>query len=283
MRIDAHSHAMHAQRDAQGRWCAPVTAAWRPREWDAAELVRQHREHGVERVLLLDPPESAFPMAEWFPDFVVPIPMVNPDTLTPAEVDGFISRGAAGIKFIAPMHSYGDNRYFPLYEVIRDRRALAVFHTGYLADALFRPGGALGRADYVDITHMRPAAIDRLARAFPDLKILMAHFGNPWWEEAWKMIASHPNLYADFSGGTAYRRSLGMWCEIFAPNGRLDTAAIGKLCFGSDTTHFVPGEYPYLPYIEFYERFYEALRVPAELRQKVDRENVLALLGSAPA
>jgi predicted TIM-barrel fold metal-dependent hydrolase len=278
MRIDAHSHAMHAARDAQGRFRPPVTAAWRPGEWDAQELVRQHRERGVERVLLLDPPEGAFQMQAWFPDFVVPIPMVDPDTLAPADVDRLLSRGAPGLKFIAPMHSYGDNRYLPLYAVLRDRHALAVFHTGYLADALFTPGSALGREDYVDITNMRPAAVDRIARAFPDLKILMAHFGNPWWEEAWKMISSHPNIYADFSGGTAYRRSLTMWREIFAPNGRLDTAAVGKLCFGSYTTHFVPGQYDYLPYIEFYERFYEALQVPAELRQKVDRENVLALL-----
>ena len=279
MRIDAHSHAMHANRDAQGRFRPPVTAAWRPTEWDAQELVRQHRERGLERVLLLDPPEAVFQMHEWFPDFVVPIPMVDPDALTPAEVDRLLSRGAPGLKFIAPMHPYGDNRYLPLYEVLRDRRAVAVFHTGYLADALFTPGSALGRADYVDITHMRPATVDRIARAFPDLKILMAHFGNPWWEEAWKMISSHPNIYADFSGGTAYLRSLNMWREIFAPNGRLDTVAVGKLCFGSDTTHLVPNQYDFLRYVDFYERFYEALQVPAELRQKVDRENVLALLG----
>jgi len=217
-------------------------------------------------------------MRDWFPDFVVPVPMVDPDDLTPEDADRLLSRGAAGLKFIAPMHSYGDNRYFRLYEVLRDRRALAVFHTGYLADALFCPGSALGRRDYVDITHMRPAAVDRVARAFPDLRILMAHFGNPWWEEAWKMISSHRNVYADFSGGTAYRRSLAMWREIFAPDGRLDTAAIGKLCFGSDTTHFVPGQYEYLPYVEFYERFYELLKVPAELRLKVDRENALMLI-----
>jgi len=279
MRIDAHSHAMHASRNAQGHYVGPISACWRPGEWDAEQLVRQHRERGVERVLLLDPPEVAFQMAAWFPEFVIPVPMVDMDRLTPADVETLLARGAAGLKFIAPMHSYGANRYFPLYEVLCDRRALAVFHTGYLADALFAPRRALGREDYVDITHMRPAAVDRIARAFPALKILMAHFGNPWWEEAWKMISSHANIYADFSGGTAYRRSLNMWREMFAPNGRLDTAAIGKLCFASDVTHFEPERYEYLPYIEFYERFYEALQVPAELRQKVDRETILTLLG----
>ena len=44
---------------------------------------------------------------------------------------------------------------------------------------------------------MRPAAIDCLSRRHPDLKILMAHYGNPWWEEAWKITWSSPNVYAD--------------------------------------------------------------------------------------
>ncbi|OGV72068.1 MAG: hypothetical protein A3K19_08250 [Lentisphaerae bacterium RIFOXYB12_FULL_65_16] len=258
----------------------PLRACWRRGQGSPEALIEQHRARGIERVLVLDPADVAFELQEIFGDFVIPIPMVNPDKLTPADVDQFLSRGARGIKFIAPMHSYGANRYFPLYEVIRDRRALAVFHTGYLANALFAPGAPLERTDVVDITHMRPAAIDRIARAFPDLKILMAHFGNPWWEEAWKMISSHPNIHADFSGGTAYRRSLNMWRETFAPNGRLDTAALGKLCFASDVTYFTPDRYDYLPYIEFYERFYELLQVPAELRQTIDRENILSLIGA---
>lgn len=279
MRIDAHAHGFHAVRDDQGRLCSPISPAWQPANGEPAELIEEHRERGIERVLLLDPPETVFQMEEWFGDFVVPIPSVDVDKITPAEVEHLLSRGARGIKFIAPMHSYGDGRYFPVYEVIRDAGALAVFHTGYLAGGLFVPGAALGREDFVDITHMRPAAVDRVARAFPDLKILMAHFGNPWWEEAWKMISSHPNIYADFSGGTAYRRSLAMWREMFAPNGQLDTAAVGKLCFATDSGYFVFGESGYLPYAEFYERFYEELGVPAELRHKIDRENIIGLAG----
>ncbi len=280
MRIDAHAHACSAVRDAQGRPGPPISTAWTPGNGEPDELVRQHRDQGIERILLLDPPEVAFQMVEWFGDFVVPIPMVDMDRTAPSEIDGLLSRGAPGIKFIAPMHSYGDSRYFPLYEVIRDHHALAVFHTGFLlVGGLFAPGAALAREDFVDITHMRPAAVDRIARAFPDLKILMAHFGNPWWEEAWKMISSHPNIYADFSGGTAYRRSLSMWREIFAPNGELDTAAVAKLCFASDASYFALGEFEYLPKIEFYERFYEELQVPAELRQRIDHGNILELVG----
>jgi len=245
------------------------------------QYVRESVEHGVDRVLLLDPAEVAFALRDIFGDYVIPAPMIDPDATTPEDIDGLFSRGAAGIKFIGPMHSYGDNRYFPLYEVIRDHQALAVFHTGYLAPALFVPGALMGREDHIDITHMRPAAIDRIARAFPDLKILMAHFGNPWWEEAWKMIASHRNIYADLSGGTAYRRSMNMWAEIFAPNGRLDTASFGKLCFGTDGQSFVPGDHGPERIFEFYDELYDRLQVPDELREKVDRGNMLTLIGAA--
>ncbi len=159
------------------------------------------------------------------------------------------------------------------------KRALAVFHTGYIADPLFTQGRLLGREDYVDITHMRPAAVDRVARAFPDLKILMAHFGNPWWEEAWKVMASHAHVYADFSGGTAKTRSMSMWREMFAPDGRLDSKAVGKLCFACDGSPFSTATDSYTAIIEFYERFYDALHLSAEQHHRIDRGNILALIG----
>jgi len=278
-RIDAHSHGMHAERDDLGGFRPPLMSSWGPDRGDPRGLIRQHGERGIEKVLVLDPPEVAFELQAIFGEFAIPIPQIDMDRAFPADIDRLLSRGGRGIKFICPMHSYGDNRYFPLYEVLRNRGMLAVFHTGTLADGLFKPKGVLGREDYVDITHMRPAALDRIARAFPDLKILMAHFGNPWWEEAWTVLKSHRNIYADFSGGTARAKSMAMWRELFAPNGKLHTASASKLCFASDSTHFIPGQFGYTAMIEFYERFYETLQLPAELRLRIDRENILHLIG----
>ena len=36
------------------------------------------------------------------------------------------------------------------------------------------------------------------------------------------MLKSNNNIYADLSGGTAYQKSMSMWKEMFAPNGKLD-------------------------------------------------------------
>jgi len=280
MFIDAHTHGMHAERDEQGRLRPPLVPAWRPEYGSPEELVKQHNERGLEKVVVLDPAEVAFALKETFGDFVETAPMVNIDKITAEDIDSLLSRGARGIKFIAPMDSYGDNRYFPLYEAVRGRGALAVFHTGYLSGDLHDPGGILGTKDYVDITDMRPAALDRIARAFDDLKILMAHFGNPWWEEAWTVLKANKNIYAELSGGTAMYKSMDMWRRLFRPNDNLHVASVEKLCFGTDVTPFLPDRFDYLPAFEFHERFCDTLGIPQDIRTRIARENILELLGS---
>lgn len=228
---------------------------------------------------MLDPPHVVFKLKEIFGDYVIPCPKVDADKVTPEEINDLFNRGAKGIKFIAPAKSYGCDDYFPLYDVINQHKGLAVFHTGYVALKNFEPGGIYERDIYVDITDMRPAAIDRIARKFPDLKILMAHFGNPWWEEAWKIISSHKNVHADFSGGTAMTRSMNMWREMFAPNGSLDTNALNKLCFGTDGQSFVPGQYGGDRIHKFYDQFFDELKVPSEIQERINRQNMIDLIG----
>lgn len=287
MRIDAHTHGMHAERDAHGRPRPPLMAGWRAEHGSPDSVIQTLRSQGIEKVLLLDPADIAFEIQRIFGDFVVPIPRVHMDKGSPEEIHRLLSQGVRGIKFIAPMHSYGDRRYFPLYEAVLEHKALAVFHTGFLmVGGIWAPGSLMEVEDFVDITHMRPAAIDRVARAFPDLKILMSHFGNPWWEECWTVIASHGNVYADFSGGTAFTKSMAMWKEMFAPNGRLHVASVSKLCFASDSAPTFPDPghdiyaTNYAEIVDFYERLYETLSVPAELRRRIERENIAGLLST---
>ena len=170
----------------------------------------------------------------------------------------------------------------PLYERLDKLNIPAVFHTGYLMVGLFEKDGKFGqKPSLLDITNMRPAAIDRIVRGFPNLKILMAHFGNPWWEEAWKMISAHKNVYADLSGGTAYKRSLSMWRDIFAPNGELDTSSVEKLCFGTDCTYFTNNENRIEGFIQFYDRLYMSIGIQCEIRNKIDYGNIRELFGES--
>ena len=276
MRIDAHTHGMHAERDEDGDLKPPLMPIWNP--GDPMDGLDRSRELGIEKSVLLDPPHVAFALAENLPDFFIPVPQVDMDGSSPEEIADLFARGARGIKFIAPMRPYSDNSYFPLYAAIRDLGGTAVFHTGFLAHRMFEPGCILGRADYIDITYMRPATLDRIGRAFPDLKVLMSHFGNPWWEEAWKIMKSNANIYADMSGGTAWRKSMSMWREMFAPDGVLMAEDAGKLCFATDGSPFHP-EGSYVGIIEFHDRLYDELKLPDEIRRRIDRENAVTLFG----
>lgn len=263
MRIDSHAH---------GAW------GWKPAPASLPEYVAECRRRGIEKIVLIQAEKELFDAFDRCPDFIIPVAQVNIDAVAPDEISRLVERGALGIKFIGPMHSYGDDRYFPLYERINRLGATVVFHTGYLMVGLFDGACRFGRKEsLIDITHMRPASIDRVVRGFPDLKILMAHFGNPWWEETWKMISTHRNVYADLSGGTAYRRSLLMWSEMFAPDGSLDAASAGKLCFGSDTSYFIEGEFGFERYIQFYGKLYDRARMPPDLREAIDSGNCLRL------
>lgn len=263
MRIDSHAHG-------PGKQLPDNLSAY----------IAECRKRGIDKIVLIQQEEKLFAMYKKCPDFIIPVAWVDIDTITPDEISRLIERGAKGIKFIGPMHSYGADIYFPLYERLCQHGVPAVFHTGYVLIGLFEKGGRLPKPSLIDITDMRPAAIDRIVRGFPELKILMAHFGNPWWEETWKMISTHRNVYADFSGGTAYRRSLLMWSEMFAPNGQLDVASAGKLCFGSDTSFFILDSsncYNFTKYIDFYQRFFDRVNMPEDLREKINSGNILEL------
>ena len=276
MRIDAHTHGMHAEKDETGKYVLPIVPIWKP--GDSMDGINATRALGVEKIVLLDPPHVAFELAENLPDFCIPVPQVVMEESSPEEIDELFSRGARGIKFIAPMRSYGDNGYFPLYEAVRDNGGAAVFHTGFLSHGFFHPGHMLGRSDYVDIADMRPAAIDRICRAFPDLKVLMSHFGNPWWEETWTVMKSNKNVYADLSGGTACKKAMTMWKEMFAPDGKLDEASVGKLCFASDGCALI-ADGGLGRHVEHHDRLYDALGLPEALRRKIDWDNAAMLFG----
>jgi predicted TIM-barrel fold metal-dependent hydrolase len=253
MRIDAHVHG-------------DLSAMENPPE----EYAQRCRELAIEAVGLIEGPDEVMAAHRALPDFVIPIARVDIDVAGVERIHECLDAGAVAIKFIDPRFSYGDPRYDPLYAAISARSKVAVFHTGYLG----RPFGAQSRP--TDMTLMRPAAIECLSRRHPDLRIIMAHYGNPWWEEAWKVALSTPNVYADMGGGTAFRRSLSMWREMLAPNGVLDETSVAKLMFASDVGYF-EGEPNVQPYFEFYDRLFDAVGAPESLRERVNRGNAIEL------
>lgn len=83
----------------------------------------------------------------------------------------------------------------------------------------------------------RPALLDEVGREFRSLRLIIAHCGLPWVDEAMFLLTKHPNFYAELSYfiATRTRRDLFLFlhrCEpFFVP--------LDKLFFGTDYPGFL--------------------------------------------
>lgn len=86
-----------------------------------------------------------------------------------------------------PVYPY-DERMRPVYELCQKYGVPAMFHTGdtYRKDAR--------------VKYAHPLHIDEVAVNFPDLKIVIAHMGNPWVMDCAEVVYKNKNVYADISG-----------------------------------------------------------------------------------
>ena len=267
MRIDSHTHDWLCHKDIK----------------DPEEYMANCAKAGIDGIVLIETPagkglsENDFDVVERFGDFIIPVLMIDLDQDNPEKVHRLFDRGALGVKFISPDHSYSDKRYLPFYQAVKDRDGVAVFHTGYLMHTPdYDPTYGSG------MDNMRPGHIDAILRQVPHLKVLMAHFGAPYWDECFQVIVSHPTVYTDFSGGSTIMKSMFFWKEMFTLNGKMREDAVAKLCFGTDIGYFREGGEidPRLPqYLDFYERFFKEINVPANLQEQVNSGNILNLFG----
>jgi uncharacterized protein len=79
----------------------------------------------------------------------------------------------------------------------------------------------------------RPILIDEIALRYPTLKIVIAHIGHPWFDEAIAVVRRHPHVYADISGLVTRR-----WLLYQALVSAIEYRVEHKLLFGSDFPFF---------------------------------------------
>lgn len=118
------------------------------------------------------------------------------EQVDPNDVRRFAEQGYKGLKFIYPWYEYDHDSYMPVYEAAAETGLPVLFHTGN-----FRPSEADARWKRPVLRNMAPVTLDRIARSFPGLKIVMAHLGTSMWRhEAAELVKLHPNLYFDLAG-----------------------------------------------------------------------------------
>ena len=167
--------------------------------------------------------------------------------------------GVQGFKFHPPMQDFdpGDRMAWPIYEVINHYGLPAIFHTGHSGMGTGMPGGGGVRLKYG-----QPILVDDVAVDFPEMKIILAHPGWPWTDEALSMALHKPNVFIDLSGWSPRR---------FPPQiAQHANHGLGhKFLFGSD--------YPLIPPARWLGAFAEAGFKP-EIHQAILRDNAFGLM-----
>lgn len=142
-----------------------------------------------------------------------------------------------GVKFYPGYENFfpQDEKIFPFYEQCEKLGKPVIFHTGLLMEGL---SGLLRQ--------VQPLNIDDVANKFPNLKIVMAHFGNPWIIDTVAVLHRNKNVYIDLSG----------YFEIFKPIPKKDIryliqditfiknwVGFKKMLFGTDWPLYSQKEY----------------------------------------
>ena len=87
---------------------------------------------------------------------------------------------------------------------------------------LIHQGTTFARAG--SLLQARPILLDEIALRYPELRIVIAHMGHPWFDEAIAVVRRHPHVYADVSALVA-RRWLLYQALVAAIEYRVDAQA----------------------------------------------------------
>ena len=221
--------------------------------------------------------EEVLPWMTKYPDIFLgfALPKLGWEVDGPEAVDRFREQGFTGLKFIGPSYAYDDERYFPLYERAERLGMPVLFHTGFLS---IRPGqGERG----ISQDKMRAVRLDTVGRAFPELRVMMAHLGNPEFDVGLSVITCFENIYGEFSGASGSKFRETVLRRLFDPlpgtnmrdpEENLALRYFEKLCFATDN--------PDPPrWIELGRRLMDELELPAELQERFWWRNAARWLG----
>jgi len=166
--------------------------------------------------------------------------------------------GLRGLKIHSSANSVYPNdreRTYPLYELCQEAGIPVLFHTG-----------TTGLGD-CEIKYSKPEFLDEVCQSYPDLKVVMAHFGWPWPDVAIAVALRNPNVFIDVSG----------WKPRYLPQSILpymNGILQDRFLFGTD--------YPMLRHSDWMVDFEESLRprLRAGVSEKLLRRNAERLLAS---
>jgi uncharacterized protein len=170
-----------------------------------------------------------------------------------------IDKKIIGIKLYPGYEEFypSDKKCNPIYDLCEEFNVPVIFHSGE----------TLGTGK--GMKYSRPEHIDDVAIKRPNLKIIIAHLGNPWINDTMVILNRHKNVYSDISGlvpkyfdsywKNHYENEIIKvlkWC-----NGN------NKLIFGTDWPFW--DEAIYLTLTEQYVEFVNKLKISKEDKERI--------------
>lgn len=133
--------------------------------------------------------------------------------------------GMRGVKLAPPYQNFHPHsaEAYSVYEVAASLGMFVIFHQG----------GVSVRRGVLEVA--QPVLLDRVARDFPDMTMIIAHMGQPWHHEVVPLMRKHPRVYADLSARCSRTSQLRRILRDLN-----DYDLIPKVLWGSDFPTFDP-------------------------------------------
>lgn len=130
--------------------------------------------------------------------------------------------GFRGVKMWPVTGFYPDDEaFYPFYQRVEQLGAVVLCHTGMGPPPTY-------------LKFNRPVYLDKVAVDFPGIKIIMAHVGQPWVEEALNVSYKNPNVYVDISGWQLSFKKVPLALSQCLATAKAAHDGVGKILFGSD-------------------------------------------------
>jgi predicted TIM-barrel fold metal-dependent hydrolase len=157
----------------------------------------------------------------------------------------------AGWKMYPPNGFYPDNEeFYPYYELCSELDVPIVIHQGFTSR-------------FKHIKYGRPVHVDSVAVDFPNLKIVLAHVGVPWVDEALTIASKNPNVSVDVSGWQIFASKTPDRIYSMIADARLMRVFPNRMIWGSDFPLFEQA----MP-LKKWRDFFAKLQMPDSLMEK---------------
>jgi len=224
------------------------------------------------------PNEVVLDYCKKYSDCLIPLARFDLwDTVEPDLVYRYAEAGFKGLKCIYPYYAYDHDLYMPVYEAAEKCGLPVLFHTGN-----YRPSYNDTVYRRPMLRNMDPLSLDRIARSFQKMNIVMAHMGTSIWRhEAAEYLKIHANLYADLAGCGAWQGvSADDLTALMRPEiRRIDPTFknFTKLVLGSDG--YANNVWPIVEGHKHYDELLSMCNVPADIRKGIMGGTVAKWLG----